>query len=167
MTATAGKFELPLKPSVETLQQQIDSMKEAVKLLQDGVNRMPTSDLVDGKVAALKELTDTKILGLRELIDAKFEGNKTALDAALKTQKEGSDKIESNFTKQFENIVTNIQTLTKSFDDKITDVKDRFNTSQGQVTGSASTWATVLSLVFAVASLIGILGFIIAQSAGV
>ena len=160
------KPEGPSVPSSEALQQRLDSMDKAISLLQEGVNRMPTPAIVNGKVDALKELTDTKILGLRELIDAKFEGNKTALDAALKTQKEGSDKIESNFTKQFENIVTNIQTLTKSFDDKITDVKDRFNTSQGSITGSASTWATVLSLVFAVASMIGILGFIIAQSAG-
>lgn len=133
--AETARVELPLKPSVETLQQQIDSMKEAVRLLQEGVNRMPTPAIVDGKVDSLKELTDTKILGLRELIDAKFEGNKTALDAALKTQKEGADKIESNFTKQFENVVANIQTLTKSFDDKITDVKDRFNTSEGRGVG--------------------------------
>ena len=154
----------PSKPSVLTLEQRLDSMDKAIALLQEGVNRMPTPAIVQAAVDALKELTDTKITGLRELIDAKFEGNKTALDAALKTQKEGSDKIESNFTKQFENIVTNIQTLTKSFDDKISDVKDRFNTSEGRTTGLG----TAGSILLGVGSLIGVTivvaSFIIART---
>jgi len=109
--------------------------EDAVKLLQEFANRQPTTEAVNENLRALKELSESKLLSLKELIDAKFEGNKTALDAALKTQKESSDKIESNFTKQFENIVANMGTMTKSFEDKITEVKDRYNTSQGLLGG--------------------------------
>lgn len=147
------KTEVTLKPSVETLEQRLDGMAEAVKLLQASVNSMPTPAIVMEKVDALKDLTDTKITGLRELIDAKFDGNKTALDAALKTQKEGADKIESNFTKQFENVVANIQTMTKSFDDKISDVKDRFNTSEGRSKGLGDGWVILVGA-------IGVIGII-------
>lgn len=154
--AASQKIELPLKPSVETLQQQIDSMKEAVRLLQEGVNRMPTPAIVDGKVGALKELTDTKISGLKELVDAKFEGNKTALDAALKTQKEASDKIEANFSKQFESSTIIAQATTKATDDKIGDLKDRITASESRGTGRGDVVGYIAIAVAIVAGLIGI-----------
>jgi hypothetical protein len=133
---------------------------EAVRLLQDRANRQPTTEGVAGEVAALKELTDTKISSLKELIVAMSAGDKTALDAALVRTKETSDKIEANFSRQFENINANIQTLTKSFDDKINDVKDRFNTSEGRDKGLGVAWAILLGAVGLIGAAIGVAGFL-------
>ena len=123
MVETA-RVELPLKPSVETLQQQIDSMKEAVRLLQDYTNRMPTPAIVDGKVDALKELVDSEIAGLKELIKTILEGNKTALDATLRTNEKAGDELKSSIAKQFDSV-------SKRFDD----LKERLDRGEGRSTG--------------------------------
>ncbi len=128
------------KPSVETIDQRLDSMDKAISLLQGLADRMPTPALVQADVDALKELTDTKINALKELVDAKFEGNKTALDAALKTQKEASDKIEANFSKQFEGITSISQATTKASDDKISDIKDRITAIESRKQGMSDGW---------------------------
>lgn len=60
---------MPLKPSVETLQQQIDGMKEAVRLLQAFADRTPTTSNVQGEVLALKELTTTQLAAQEKLFD--------------------------------------------------------------------------------------------------
>lgn len=162
--AEPPKIDLPLKPSVETLQQQIDSMKEAVRLLQENVNSMPTPAIVDAKVDALKELTDTKINGLKELVDARSEGSKTALDAALKTQKEASDKIETNFSKQFDNLTSISHATAKASDDKIGDLKDRVTAIEGRSAGLGSAGSILLGVGSLVAVAILIASFIIART---
>lgn len=149
-------MEEKLLGKFEAVSVKFASYDDAVRLLQEFANRQPTTEAVNGDVKALKELVASNLSGLKELIEAKFEGNKTALDAALKTQKEGSDKIESNFTKQFENIITNSNLQTKSFDDKISDIKDRFNTSQGRGTGRGDVVGFIAIGVAIVAGLIGI-----------
>lgn len=144
----------------DTIREQFKSYDEAVKLLQEFANRQPTTEAVNENLKALKELTLTQIVGLKELINARLEGSAIALSAALTTQKEGSDKIERNFTEQFRNSAANITTLTKNFEDKISDVKDRFNTSQGRgqgVNAALAVAGTVLMLA------IGIAGFFIGK----
>jgi len=119
---------------------------EAVRLLQAHANRQPSTEAVDGSVKALKELTAEQFAALRELMVAKFDGNKTALDAALKTQKEASDKIESNFSKQFDNL-----------DGKINDLKDRVNGSEGRSKGLGDGWVILVGAI----GVIGILASIV------
>lgn len=123
------------------------AMDKALVLLQTFADKSPTTSNVDGKVDALSKLIDVKIAANKELSEmralyikeiaeiknaasesltnAKFQGNQTALDAALKTQKEASDKIEQNFTKQFENIGTLISTSLASITQQVGDVKER------------------------------------------
>lgn len=141
------KTEVSLKPSVETLEQRLDSMDKAITLLQGSVDRMPTPSLVMAAVDSLKELTGAQLSGLRELVDAKFEGNKTALDAALKTQKEASDKIEANFTKQFEAISNIVEAKTKALDEKIGDNKDRITSSESHSKGLGDGFGYVIGAV--------------------
>ena len=152
MSDTPDPKQTSLDPTPRTLEAVVQAVRaledkfevkftgyeNAVKLLQEFANRQPTTEAVDENLKALKELTDTKIIGLKELINAILLGGDKALNAALTTQKEGSDKIERNFVEQFKNINANIQTLTKTFDDKITEIKERYSTSQGIVTGIAS-----------------------------
>jgi len=137
-------------PTVETLSQRLDGMQEAVRLLQAFADKAPTTRDVHGEVAALKELTAADFKALRELLDSKFDGNKVALDAALKTQKEGSDKIESNFVKQIDGVLATIETLTKTTDDKIGDLKDRVTLRDGQTVGHSDSRALIFSVIAAV-----------------
>lgn len=113
-----------MSPSIEALAQRLDSAMEAVKLLQARSDKMPTPDIVMAEVYKLEAV-----------MNAKFDGNKTALDAALKTQKESSDKIEASFTKQLENVAKLVDTKTDGLDGKITDLKDRFLTSDSRNVG--------------------------------
>lgn len=80
--------------------------------------------------------------------------NTRALDAALiaakeavKVQQDFNDraiqKQEAVFTKQIDQIGTQISTLTKSFDDKIDDVKNRVIAFESGRTGGKDTWAWV------------------------
>ena len=123
------------------------AMDKALVLLQAFADKSPTTSNVDGKVDALSRLVEMRINANKELgemragfikeiaeiknaasealTNAKFQGNQTALDAALKTQKEASDKIEQNFTKQFENIGNLINTSLASLTQQIIDVKER------------------------------------------
>lgn len=158
------KTEVSLKPSVETLEQRLDSMDRAIVLVQESVNRMPTPSLVMAAVDALKELTSAHLSGLRELVDAKFEGNKTALDAALKTQKEASDKIEANFTKQFESIGNIVEAKTKALDEKIGDNKDRITNSEGRSKGLGDGWVILVGAVGVIGIIASIVTAIIIRS---
>ena len=159
----------PADPTPRTLEQMYRELKgledkvnirlvgydEAVRLLQAHANRQPTTEAVDGDVKALKELTAEQFAALKELVNAKFEGNKTALDAALKTQKEASDKIEANFTRQFESIANIVEAKTKALDDKIGDNKDRITqaSSHSKGLGDGLGWiVAVISLVIAAAT---------------
>lgn len=155
----------------DTIQTKFQSYDNAVRLLQEFANRQPTTEAVNGDVKALKELIHSQLDGihdeigsLKELINAIFEGNKVALNAALMTQKEGSDKIERNFNEQFKNITMNMVTLTKTYDDKINDIKDRFNKAEGNDAGRASMWAAIASAIFVAASIAGIVGFFLANN---
>ena len=128
---------------------------EAVRLLQAHANRQPTTEAVDGDVKALKELTAEQFAALKELVNAKFEGNKTALDAALKTQKEASDKIEANFTRQFESIANIVEAKTKGLDDKIADNKDRITRTDGRGTGRNDFIGWIVAAVVIIGGIIG------------
>lgn len=151
--------------TVGMLAQRLDGMDEAIRLVKDTVSSMPTPALVQADVNALRELTAAKFQSLTALMEAKFDGNKVALDAALKTQKEGSDKIESNFTKQTDNVVANIQTLTKSFDDKISDLKDRFNTREGRGAGFSAGWGYLVGGAGVVVAIITLVVLVLRQTA--
>lgn len=139
---------------------RFEAQQEAVKLLQDFANRQPTTEAVYGDVKALKELTSEHFAALRELMNAKFDGNKTALDAALKTQKEASDKIEANFTKQFESIANIVEAKTKALDEKIGDNKDRITSSEGKSEGFSQIGAIVLGVCTVIATIIAAAAFV-------
>lgn len=135
---------------------EFEAQKEAVRLLQDLSNRQPTTEAVNERLDALKELTNAQFVALRELVNAKFEGNKTALDAALKTQKEASDKIESNFTRQFESIANIVEAKTKGLDDKIADNKDRITRTDGRGTGRADFIGWIVAAVIIAGGVVAI-----------
>jgi len=163
--------DIPIKPSVETIAQRLDSMDKAIGLVQENVNRMPTPAIVMGEVVALreaslarsasnKELFETQIASLKELVETKFQGNQTALDAALKTQKEASDKIEVSFTKQFDGLSKIIETKTGALEDKISDNKERITSSEGHTKGMGQGGVIFLGAISALASIAAIISVV-------
>ncbi len=152
--------------TVGMLAQRLDGMDKAIELLQAFADKSPTTSNVQLEVASLKELTAANFKALRELVDSKFDGNKVALEAALKTQKESSDKIESNFVKQIDGVLATIGALTKTTDDKIGDLKDRFNTREGQTSGTKEATTDGRALLFsAIAAIVAVVGALIAVAA--
>jgi hypothetical protein len=100
------------------------------------------------------QLVSRAISSLRELFEARFEGNeilylerfravmdrfelidkqatktasdvKTAMDAAFAAAGAAAQKQEDAFTKQIDQLTSNVQLISKASDDKLTDLKDR------------------------------------------
>jgi chromosome segregation ATPase len=152
------KYDTELRALAEKNAETFRAMDKALILLQQFADKSPTTSNVDGRVDALDRMMDIKIQGSKELSEmrvayikeiaeiknsatealtnAKFLGNQIALDAALKTQKEASDKIEQNFTKQFENMGTLISTSIASLAQQINDMKERIGGVEGGNRGS-------------------------------
>src|SRR4030095_3859037 len=72
-------------------------------------------------------------------------------------------KSEAATTKQIDQLSVLIQTMTKAFDDKISDLKDRFNRLEGHGTGISAAWGY---LVGAVAVFGAIMAFVLRRYRG-
>lgn len=123
-----------------------------------------TTDALHREIAALEELFDAKLKTLTDTDTEKFRGIETqfalrdtaaeklaaadqkAIAAALQAQKEDAAarnesnaaaiaKSEAGFTKQIDGIGTLINTMTSSFDDKLTDLKSRLDRGDGRGLG--------------------------------
>jgi hypothetical protein len=107
------------------------------------------------------QLVSRAISSLRELFEARFEGNenlylerfravmdrfelidkqatktasdvKTAMDAAFAAAGAAAQKQEAAFTKQIDQLTSNVQLIAKASDDKLTDLKDRIVAMEGR-----------------------------------
>lgn len=134
----------------EVIEIRLTAMDKAVGLLQAFADRTPTTSAVEAKVDALKELTEVT-----------FHGNQVALDAALKTQKEASDKIEANFTKQFENIQEIMRTQAKATDDKIDDLKTRVTSTEGRSKGIGDGWVYLVGGIGLILTILSVVAVVI------
>jgi hypothetical protein len=166
----------------EIIQTRLDGMDKAIRLLQDGADRFPAR--IDEKIVALRHEHDQKFAQLDSTFAEKFNSIQTqfrerdvrteqaagavkiAVDAALQAQKEAAgeqnrsnalaqSKSETAFTKQIDQMSILIQTMTKGFDDKIADVKDRLTRIEGIGAGSAALWGYLLAAVFLILAIIG------------
>lgn len=142
---TAEQLERAIQDVEDKIDLRFESNNRAVKLLQDFANSQPTTEAVDGKLAALKELTQSQFQALTELINARAEGNKVSLDAALVTRKEASDKIENAFNKQMEALAN-----------RIDDLKERIDTEEGRGAGRSDFIGWIVAAV-------AVAGFILTQ----
>jgi hypothetical protein len=164
----------------EIIETRLSGSDRAVRLLQDTADKFPA--WVDEKIRALKDVTEQRFIALGDTTAEKFTSIQTqfaerdvrteqaagavkiAVDAALQAQKEAAGeqnrsntlaqtKSETATTKQIDQIGTLIQNNTKSFDDKINDVKDRVNRIEGSGEGGKAMWAYVAGAVALAASL--------------
>lgn len=162
----------------EILETRMNGNDTAVKLLQESSDRIPNT--VDEKISALEEVNQEKFDSIQTQFrerdvrsERESKDNKVAVDAALSAQKEASAaqndsnitaiaKSEAGFTKQIDQISVLIANGSKSLDDKINELKERFLFGQGivqekkdQVVTQHGANANILTIVGIVAGLIG------------
>jgi chromosome segregation ATPase len=137
----------------EVLEARLDGYDTAIQLLQGATDRLPAR--MDEKVNHLRELADTKFDGIQTQFrerdtrtDQSAAAATTAVNAALQAQKEAAGtqteqfgeatrKSEDRFTKQIDQQGELLRTATKGLEDKINDLKDRFNRGEGVGIGTA------------------------------
>ena len=151
------------------IETRLDGGDRAIKLLQDTADKFP--DRIDEKISALREVHEQKLNALSETHSEKFSSiqvqfkerdvrteqsskdSKVAVDAALQAAKEAVGeqnkssalaiaKSETSTTKQIDQLAVLIQTMTKAFDDKLSDVKDRLTRLEGRGEGTEKQVAT-------------------------
>lgn len=166
------------------IETRLDGMDKAIRLLQDAADKFPAG--IDEKITSLQAVHDQKFEAVAAGTNEKFVSIQTqfaerdvrteqaagavkiAVDAALQAQKEAAGeqnrsntlaqtKSETATTKQIDQIGILIQNNTKSFDDKIGDVKDRVNRIEGGWGGASTAVGYVIA---AIGILIGLSRFI-------
>lgn len=100
-------------------------------------------------------------------VDAALAAAKQAVDKQNESFQLSINKSESATTKQIDTMQSTISGLTKAFDDKITDLKDRITRNEGSDIGkkesnqsSGAMWGYVVG---GIGALLGIAGFIMAM----
>lgn len=182
-------LEVKLGTSSETvelirkiIETRLDGMDEAIKLLQDTADKFPCR--IDEKITAVREVHEEKFASIQTQFSERdvrtrqgSEESKTAVNAALQAAKEAVGeqnkssalaiaKSEAATTKQIDQMGTLIGQMTKAFDDKIVDVKDRVTRIEGTGAGVRDqrelTGATYGYAVGGVGVIIGLVGLVFA-----
>jgi hypothetical protein len=155
----------------DVLQTRLDGMDKAIRLLQDTADKFPAR--IDEKIAALREVHDERFASIQKQFDERDVRTeqaagavKIAVDAALQAQKEAATetnksstaaitKSETATTKQIDQLGALIQQMSKAFDDKVGDVKDRLTRIEGVGAGASALWGYVAG---AIGVIVGIAG---------
>jgi hypothetical protein len=151
---------------------RFDGMDKAIALIQSEADKVPSK--TDIAVDQLKDLHAEKFRSIETQFierDTRTEqtsrDSKVAVDAALQAAKEAvgeqnksnslaNSKMEASFTKQIDQIGTLITTSNKATDDKISDIKDRLNSIEGQNVGSHNVWGYVIGAAGVLVAMIAI-----------
>lgn len=158
----------PTVLTTEALHREIQALREMIT--REITHRAEVVDLKDNTTGEKFRSIETQF-SLRDTAAEKLDvAGKTAIAAALQAQKEDAAarnesnaaaiaKSEAAFTKQIDGIGILINTMTGSFDDKLTDLKSRLDRGDGRGLGASSSndflaqWVPILiaiaALVFA------------------
>lgn len=165
----------------EILEARLNGADKAVDLLQKRSDASPSIAQVNDAVCGLEKLMNVKFesitLQFKERdtrTDQTSRDSKTAIDAALQAAKEAVGKTELSFTKQFDQIGALIATMTKNFDDKINDMKDRITdlssrrseaatVTQTHAQAGRDNTATYALIVAGIIAVIGVASFVAAR----
>jgi hypothetical protein len=169
-----GSLNASLELIRAVIETRLDASDQAIKLLQDSADRFPSR--IDEKIRALKDVHDQKFLSFEGATHEKFSSIekqfkerdvrtdqaagavKIAVDAALQAQKEAANeqsksnaaataKSEAATTKLIDAQATLITNMTKGFDDKIGDVKDRITRIEGLGVGAKESWGVIVAII--------------------
>lgn len=163
----------------EVFETRLMGMDKAIGLLQAFADKSPTTAIVEQSVKELRLLTDEKFKSVetslreRDTRTAQFtKENKVAVDAAFAASALSITKSEAAFTKQVDSLATAIASMSKTFDDKINDMKDRLTSIESQKATAArsedrstSLFGVVISAAVAVVivttALVGLIVFLV------
>lgn len=137
----------------ETLARDIEKLRLDARYQQEQLERK-IQESVTASIIQLKETRDEKF----KTIQVQYEDTKTSIATALVSQREITTaqnaftasafaKSEITFTKLIDQTQTILNTVTKSMDDKINDLKSRLDKGEGQDKGSASMWGYVVGVI--------------------
>lgn len=133
----------------ERLETQLKERDKAVELLQDRIDRQPTTDVLEQQIIALKDSVKVQFEALYKLMEAMAISNKESLSLALSSQQEAAKETKTSFNERF-----------ASLDDKVNDVKDRTlvltNTDKTTKDTSASSRSMVAMIISAVGVIMAI-----------
>ncbi len=91
-------------------------------------------------------------------MDAALQAAKEAVGEQNKSSALAIAKSEAATTKQIDQLAGVIQTMTKAFDDKVGDVKDRLTRIEGAKQGMSAGWGLLIGAVGLVAAALAVLG---------
>jgi hypothetical protein len=107
-------------------------------------------------------MSEWTLITLKEYLDRRFEDSDKAIQAALTSAKEAVGKAEIATEKRFDSVnefraqladqaatlLTRVEydTNHKALEDKITDITDRINRSEGKGTGYSQSWGIFVAL---------------------
>ena len=164
------------------IETRLDGMDKAIKLLQDSADKFPAR--IDEKITSLREVHEQKFAALSDTHGERFSSiqtqfkerdvraeqtskdSKVAVDAALQAAKEAVGeqnkssalaiaKSEASTVKQIDQQAVLITAMSKSFDDKIDDLKERLTRAEGKGTGLNQGWGYLVAA-------IGVIGVLVA-----
>lgn len=150
---------------------RLDAMDKAVALLQAFADKQPTIAVVDTDLRALGKLMEEKFASVQmQLIEREKRttqittDGKLALSAALDSQDKAVSKSEANFVKQIDTLGGQLGLMSKNLDDKINDIKDRFNglaglqtRGEGRTEGINFVWVVIAGVIGALVPATGLL----------
>lgn len=190
IATTRNIMEASLDGNRRVFETRLNGMDKAIELLQRSADAIPAH--IKDAVAQLESLHNERFSSIAALLDTRFDGidtqfaerdkrteqlslaDKTAIAAALQAQKEAAGatnesnsvaliKMETNFTKLIDQGQTLLQAVSRNTDEKINDLKGRFDRGEGATTGSARTvdrTSNVMALAIS-----GIIGFVVVITA--
>jgi hypothetical protein len=161
----------------EVIEARLNGMDNGLKLLQANADKSPTIAELDARVVEKFEGINVRFLERDERIKQSNMESKEAIAAALQAAKEAVGeqnksrdqaitKQEAATTKQMDQINTLINTMDKSVDFRLGDVKDRVTKIEGNKQGAVETrheTGSVWGYIFGAAGLlVGVLSMIAA-----
>jgi hypothetical protein len=165
---TTAQLYREMLHSRELSDANFDAINKAIELTQ----QYPT--LLDSTEARLIKQIEKTDGAVREVLSEKFGGveaqfkerdlrneaaasaGRAALDAAFSSQKEAIGKSEAAIAKQQDSHAAALQALQKSFDDKVSDLKDRLTAIEGRSQGIGASWGWLLGAVGLVGTVVAL-----------
>jgi hypothetical protein len=148
----------------ELFNTRLEAMDKAIELLQSNADKSPTIAVVDQRLTSAMFMMNSKFSEYDGRVEDMTKAATKAVDAAFAAQKEAIAKSEAGFTKQIDNIGGQLGMITKTFDDKINDIKDRFNglsgvqhRSEGKEEGGKAVWVTIGAVIGIAVSLVPVI----------
>jgi recombination DNA repair RAD52 pathway protein len=134
---TTEQLDRALVALEKLISARLDGMDTALDLATERMNRQPSE--IDKAIDHLKELHNGSISSLKELHNAAIHDTQKSAEMLTNVLQTAVIKSEASYTKQFDAINLNNQTQNKANADRIEDIKERLDRSEGSTVGKTDT----------------------------